>query len=249
MSHGTLSLFVKTPSWSRAPAPLCCDLVLFVGLGCAASLFLPVLAKRPSHELSMAHCAFVVRSICVTSASIPSDLDLFRCFPSIDAPNVKQREDQMPLLPLMAKRRMVATAVLVATLFLSAANIATAYHDDVDASTVNRAVMSCDDYSNDRSDYMKNTCSDGAGGKELPPPGQGAGGCDHGTLRCQSWDYVTKYAGCASFIQQFEDGITGGKKYCQKECCKRGEFFPSPAPSPPHTCTPCTNKPSPYMDG
>ena len=93
MSHGTLSLFVKTPSWSRAPAPLCCDLVLFVGLGCAASLFLPVLAKRPSHELSMAHCAFVVRSICVTSASIPSDLDLFRCFPSIDAPNIKQRED------------------------------------------------------------------------------------------------------------------------------------------------------------
>ena len=156
---------------------------------------------------------------------------------------------KMPLLPLMAKRRMVAPAVLVATLFLSATDIATAYHDDVDASTVNRAVMSCDDYSNDRSDYMKNTCSDGAGGKELPPPGQGAGGCDHGTLRCQSWDCVTKYAGCASFIQQFEDGITGGKKYCQKECCKRGEFFPGPAPSPPQKCTPCTNKPSPYMDG
>ena len=131
-----------------------------------------------------------------------------------------------------------ATVVLfVAALFLSAADIVAA--DD-----------NCDDYSNDRSDYMKNTCSNGGGGKELPPPGQGPEGCDHGTLRCQSWDYVTKYAGCASFIQQYEDGITGGKKYCQKQCCKKGEFFPSPAPSPPTPdCEPCSNNPSPYMDG
>ena len=69
-----------------------------------------------------------------------------------------------------------ATVVLfVAALFLSAAtcNVIAADHN-------------CDDYSNDRSDYMKNTCSNGGGGKELPPPGQGPEGCDRGTLRCQS---------------------------------------------------------------
>ena len=154
----------------------------------------------------------------------------------------------MPLQQVMAKRRVVATVVLVAAIFLSTTHIVTADHDDV--TVVNRATMGCDDYSNDRSDYMKSTCSNGDGGKELPPPGQGPEGCDHGTLRCQSWDYVTKFAGCASFIQQYEDGITGGKKYCQKECCKRNEYFPGPAPSPPPpNCKICTNKPSPYMDG
>ena len=153
-----------------------------------------------------------------------------------------------PLLP--TQRRLVAAVFLVAAMFLSTANVVVATHDDVTIVDTNRAANNCDDYSNDRSDYMKNTCSDGSGGKELPPPGQGPEGCPHGTLRCQSWDYVTKYAGCASFIQQYDDKITGGKKYCQKECCKKGEFFPGPAPSPlPPDCKRCSNTPTPYMEG
>ena len=143
----------------------------------------------------------------------------------------------------------LAAVVLVAATLLSTANLVFATHDHAD-SAGNRAsnAINCNAYSNERSKYMNNMCSDGMGGKELPPQGKGPEDCKHGTLTCKNWKYVTDYAGCASFIEQYDDGVTGGKKYCQKECCRRGEYFPGSAPAPPTTdCIICDNKPSPYM--
>ena len=66
----------------------------------------------------------------------------------------------------------LAAVVLVGATLLSTANLVVAKHDDVAGNRASIAI-NCFAYSNEPSDYMNKTCSDGKGGKELPPQGKG----------------------------------------------------------------------------
>mmetsp|Transcript_16731 Transcript_16731/g.36324 ORF Transcript_16731/g.36324 Transcript_16731/m.36324 type:complete len:399 (-) Transcript_16731:90-1286(-) len=81
----------------------------------------------------------------------------------------------------------------------------------------------CDDcscYDNQRTDYMKNTCSNGNGGKD---ENEFPGDCSSGsTLKCNNWNFVTSGNACDNWISQ---ATSDEDKFCQKECCKQNKFY------------------------